>query len=55
MTTEQQEGCTASAGVAQTLVLKADWGTTLLGCGFRLNQVVGLNSAITVLPAGLIA
>ena len=49
------QGCTASAGLAQALVLKAGWGTTLLGCAFRLNQVIGLNSGITVIPAGSIA
>jgi len=49
------QGCSAPAGLAPAVVLKAGWGTTLLGCAFRLNQVVGLNSGITVIPAGSIA
>ena len=32
-------------------MFKAGWGTTLFGCAFRLSQVVGLNSGITVIPA----
>ena len=43
------------AGLTQVLVFKAGWGTTLLGCAFRLNQIVGLNSGITVIPVGSIA
>ena len=49
------QGCTASPALAKAIVFKAGWGSTLLGCSFKLSQVVGLNSGITVIPTGSIA
>jgi parallel beta helix pectate lyase-like protein len=46
------QGCTASPALAQAIVFRAGWGSTLLGCSFKLSQVVGLNSGISVIPAG---
>ena len=46
------QGCTASPALAQAIVFRAGWGSTLLGCSFKLSQVAGLNSGITVIPAG---
>jgi hypothetical protein len=36
-------------------MFRAGWGSTLLGCGFKLSQVAGLNSGITVIPTGSLA
>ena len=46
------QGCTASPALAQVLVFRAGWGSTLLGCTFKLTQVVGLNTGIAVIPTG---
>ena len=46
------QGCTASPALAQAIVFRAGWGSTLLGCNFKLSQVLGLNSGITVMPTG---
>ena len=46
------QGCTASPALAQAIVFRAGWGSTLLGCSFKLSQVVGLNSGIAVIPVG---
>lgn len=46
------QGCTASPALARALVFRAGWGSTLLGCSFKLSQVVGLNPGITVIPTG---
>ena len=46
------QGCTASPALAQVLVFRAGWGSTLLGCTFRLTQIVGLNTGIAVIPTG---
>lgn len=46
------QGCTASPALAQAIVFRAGWGSTLLGCNFKLSQVVGLNPGITVIPTG---
>jgi hypothetical protein len=49
------QGCTASPALGQAIVFRAGWGETLLGCSFKLSQVVGLNSGITVIPTGSLA
>jgi hypothetical protein len=49
------QGCTASPALGQAIVFRAGWGSTLLGCSFKLSQVAGLNSGITVIPTGSLA
>jgi hypothetical protein len=47
------QGCTASPLLTTAIAFRAGWGSLLLSCALRQDQVAGLHAGITVAPGSL--